>query len=210
MQRVFENESFVAVDKPAGWLTVPSRMGKSDPRPCLGPALEAELSARLWPVHRLDLEVSGLVLFARHAEAHRAASSWFENHRVHKRYEALTERRAPPPPLQSEVVWQSKLLRGKKRSYESPHGKEATTKARCLGGEPLRWELWPETGRPHQLRVHLSRAGFPILGDALYGAEQPFTSGIALRAVQLDFSDCEGRGVFDLPDRLEVPGLSST
>ena len=195
MNRVFDNPHFVAIDKPAGMLTVPSRLGVDDPRPCAGRELERELGLRLWPVHRLDLEVSGLVLFAKDPEAHRAASAWFEGRDVHKRYQALTERGAGAPPA-GEVTWRSRLLRGKKRAYESPHGKSAETRARCLGrqGDWLSWELEPLTGRPHQLRVHLAAHGFVIAGDELYGATHPFAGGgIGLRAVSLELSACPGR-----------------
>lgn len=212
VQRVFDNPHFVAVDKPAGMLTVPSRLGAADARPCAGRELEVELGQRLWPVHRLDLEVSGLVLFAKDAEAHRAASAWFEGRDVHKRYQALTEPGAASPPG-GDVTWRSRLLRGKKRAYASPHGKEAETRARCRGrrGEWLLWELEPLTGRPHQLRVHLAAHGFVIAGDTLYGATRPWPgAGIALRAVQLELSSCAGREVFSLPVQLEVAELNVT
>ncbi len=209
MQPVFQNDSFVAVDKPAGVLTTPSRQGEADPRPCLGLELQAALGVRLWPVHRLDVEVSGLVVFALHAEAHRAASAWFEGRDVHKVYEALTERGRGEPPA-AEVEWRSLLLRGKKRAYESPHGKEALTRARCVGPRDgwLGWRLEPLTGRPHQLRVHLAGHGFPIAGDVLYGATLAYPGpGIGLRAVLLDLARCPGRAELGLPERLEVPGL---
>jgi tRNA pseudouridine32 synthase/23S rRNA pseudouridine746 synthase len=209
VRHVFDNPHFIAVDKPAGVLTVPSRLGAADPRPCAGRELEAELGVRLWPVHRLDLEVSGLVLFAKHPEAHRAVSAWFEGRDVHKHYQALTEPGAAAAPT-AELTWRSRLLRGKKRAYESPHGKDAQTRARCVGrrGEWLLWQLEPLTGRPHQLRVHLVAHGFVIAGDTLYGATRPWSGpGIALRAVRLDLSRCDGREVFELPDRIEVPGL---
>jgi tRNA pseudouridine32 synthase/23S rRNA pseudouridine746 synthase len=208
VQIVYESPHFVAVDKPAGVLTVPGRMGRDDPRPCLGVELERTLG-RLWPVHRLDVEVSGLVLLARDPEAHRAASAWFEGRDVHKHYQALTEARGAAP--SSEVLtWRSRLLRGKKRAYDSPHGKEAITRARCVGKRDawLAWELEPLTGRPHQLRVHLAGHGFPIAGDVLYGASAPWTAGgIALRAVLLDLEACPGREVFALPGTLGVSPL---
>ncbi|MBS1983183.1 MAG: RNA pseudouridine synthase, partial [Bdellovibrionales bacterium] len=72
MKIVFENPHFLAADKAPGWLSVPSRLGADDARPCVGRELE-KTHGRVWPVHRLDLEVSGLILFARNAEAHRAA-----------------------------------------------------------------------------------------------------------------------------------------
>ena len=204
---LFENPHFVAVDKPVGWLTVPGRTGADDPRPCLGRELESQLKARVYPVHRLDAEVSGLVLFARGPRAHRAANAWFESHTVRKTYEALTEGDATAPVPNETIEWRSNLLRGKKRAYESSHGKPAITRATYIGPHrgSLLWKLEPLTGRSHQLRVHLASHGFPIVGDTLYGARLALaTGGIALRAVRLDFSACADARTFDLPDRLQV------
>jgi tRNA pseudouridine32 synthase / 23S rRNA pseudouridine746 synthase len=207
MELLFENPHFVAVDKPAGWLTVPGRTGTADTRPCLGRTLEAELDKRLYPVHRLDAEVSGLVLFARDETAHRIANAWFEAHTLRKRYEALTEGEALELVPGREVEWRSQLLRGKKRAYVSPHGKLAVTRATFVRphADALLWRLEPLTGRSHQLRVHLASHGFPILGDTLYGARVSLAAGgIALRAVSLSFAACPEAASLGLPDRLAV------
>lgn len=189
---VFENFNFLAVDKPAGWLSVPSRMGAADERPCAGRWLE-EKFGRLWPVHRLDEDVSGLLLFARTAEAHRVASMAFEGHEVRKTYEAFSEGRADAAwkPGQS-FEWKSRLMRGKKRAYEAAYGKEAVTQAKWLGFDSttklLKWELHPLTGRSHQLRFELAKQGFPIAGDSLYGAKTAWSAGgVALRSVALEW-----------------------
>jgi tRNA pseudouridine32 synthase/23S rRNA pseudouridine746 synthase len=218
MSVVFENEAVLAVDKPAGTLTVPSRLGAADERPCLGRMLEAAHGVRLWPVHRLDFEVSGLVIFAKTAAAHRIASQAFEGRRVHKHYEALCEGEAAVP---ASFRWESLLVRGKKRSFAAPHGARAVTHARAVAridgagllaaGQSttlLRFELEPETGRPHQLRVHLATAGFPIAGDRLYGAKTTLRAphAIALRAVRLELDEA-ARAALGLPPALVVPGL---
>jgi 23S rRNA-/tRNA-specific pseudouridylate synthase len=214
----------VAVDKPAGSLTVPSRLGAADPRPCVGRELEASLGRRLWPIHRLDFEVSGLVLFATSAAAHRIASVVFEGRRVHKVYEALTEGADQVGDLPADFEWRSRLVRGKRRSFEAPHGSAAHTRARALqrveaaqhiaadAGAPvdlLHFRLEPTTGRPHQLRVHLARAGFPVAGDTLYGARSRLSTpkSIALRATALQFSSEAERTALGLPPVLTVPGL---
>ncbi len=210
MEIVFCNDGFAAVDKPAGWLSVPSRMGAADPRPCAGIALQERLGERVWPVHRLDVEVSGLLLFARSAAAHRAAGAWFETRRVRKAYDARTEGEGAGLQAGRAERWRSLLLRGKRRSYESPRGREAVTAATFLGraGPWLAWRLEPLTGRRHQLRVHLASRGFPVAGDALYGAAAPWPAGgIGLRSVALDFSGCADAPGFGLPPRLEVAGL---
>lgn len=218
---IYQNERIVAVDKPGGMLTVPSRLGEADPRPTVGRVLEQQLGVRLWPVHRLDLEVSGLVLFAKDADAHRVASVAFEGRRVQKRYQALCEGALSGDEERpgARFTWQSLLVRGKRRSFEAAHGKPAITHAELLGRVPaapwvaamdnrvapesvLHFALAPETGRAHQLRVHLARAGCPVLGDALYGAQLPFRvpGTIALRSVAVEVVDLADRQALGLGD----------
>ena len=117
---IFENENFSVFDKPAGWLTIPARF-KEDKRPCLS-------AKGLFTVHRLDEEVSGLVIFAKSAAAHRIANLWFEEHTIQKFYEAYTEgemEKSKKNP--TRYNWHMKLLRGKKRAYESECGKDCET-----------------------------------------------------------------------------------
>ena len=214
---LFENEHFVAVDKPAAVLTVPGRQGQDDPRPCLANILRARLAVDLWPVHRLDFEVSGLVLFAKSAKAHRDSNTWFEERLIHKKYEAWSSGYVADETQSRQVLeWKSTLLRGKKRAYESPHGKPSVTRATWLGQIRWRdldvnsWRLEPLTGRSHQLRYEMSRYGFSILGDELYGSKIVFAASetIALRAVELDLSGCFDAKQYDLPARITAPGLA--
>lgn len=205
---------------------MPGRFGPDDSGPALGRLLEERLHQRLWPVHRLDREVSGLVLFARSAEAHRVANAAFEGRRVDKQYEALTEGAALVAACPESFTWKSLLVRGKKRAFEAPHGKPAVTRAEALArvpaapwlapGSPLpeppqlvRWRLYPETGRPHQLRVHLARAGFAVAGDVLYGARTKLVQelAIALRSVRLAFNDKDAEAL-GLADAIEIPGFA--
>jgi len=171
---LFQNEDFLVVDKPPLSLVVPGRRGD---RRVLKQELEA-LHGRLWVVHRLDWGVGGVLLFARNAPAHRRASMAFERREVEKHYVALTSGTAPS----GEQRWDSPLKRGKKRSYVHEGGKPAlTTGSGVQEGRYVRWTLRPLTGRNHQLRVHLMTAGFPVVGDALYGSEEPWAEpGIAL------------------------------
>lgn len=205
---VFRNQELIVVDKSAGQLTTPARTGAADPRPCLGRELQADLGQQIYPVHRLDFEVSGLVIFALNPRAHAQANFWFENRMIHKTYQALTSGEPSEGWLPGhKLVWQNLLLRGKRRSYESPVGKSAETHAEWLGWRDSRmlWNLNPVTGRPHQLRVHLFQNGFPILGDELYGSLIPYKpQEIALRAFRLEFGD------IPLPKRLGLPEVLQT
>ncbi len=210
---IFDDAHWIVADKPSGWLTVPSRIGAADLRPCLGRHLEKMISARLFPVHRLDFEVTGICLFAKTVEAHRRSNRWFEEGLVKKHYQARSAG-VWTGPFPQDFTWVSRIARGKKRSFKASHGLVSTTLARLTTkaeGELL-WELWPLTGRPHQLRLELSDHGFPIVGDVLYGALVTGASdggrpGIQLRAVDLDFSTIAESERLGLPPRLSVSSL---
>ena len=203
---VFENPHFVIINKAAGVLSVPSSMGMTDPRPFAGLQVQEKFGKKIFPVHRLDEEVSGLLMFALTSEAHRSANLWFEDHQVIKTYEALS----PPPAPEDKsklsvlVLWECKLMRGKKRAYEAEFGKKSVTKAKLVGhtnnGRAV-WHLQPLTGRSHQLRYEMARHGFPIDGDKLYGSTvlDDASIGIKLRAAKLDFTSCKNYKHYDLP-----------
>lgn len=208
----FENEHFVVADKPTGVLSVPSRYEHEDNRRVLGRELEAQLSMRLIPVHRLDFEVGGLILFAKNELAHQKASALFESREVTKIYQALTENQnASAPSLGAMNEWQSILVRGKKRAFEAPHGKIAVTRAKqteVLENGTIRWALEPLTGRGHQLRYECAKRGFMIIGDSLYGAKLPWPAGgIALKAISVEFLDQAFCKRFGIPKKIEGLGL---
>jgi tRNA pseudouridine32 synthase/23S rRNA pseudouridine746 synthase len=204
---VFENEHFAIADKPHGYLCTPAR-DASDPRPCLGRDLQTRMGHQIYPVHRLDFEVSGLVMFAKTTVSHRESQRWFEHNRIGKTYEALSE---PGASVATEwCEWRSKIAKGKRRAFEAAHGKESVTRARFCAAEGnlWKWELMPLTGRPHQLRFEMAKHGFPIWGDVLYGGRaQTLENWIALRGVALDFSAIPER--FGLPENLRISGLKS-
>ena len=206
---LFQNEEILAVDKPHGWLTTPARLA-DDPRPCLGRELQRQVGRQIYPVHRLDFEVSGITLWALSAIAHREAQEWFEHARVRKLYQALSQA-ATNGASREWSEWKSNLVRGKKRAFAAPHGKPSLTLARVVAEQPpdhLLWELVAVTGRPHQLRYEMSHHGFPIVGDVLYGGEMsPREGWLALRAVEIDFSKVEKR--FGLPAVVRVSDLRS-
>jgi len=170
------DDALIVLDKPAGLLAVPGR----------GPEGADCLAARAverWPdarvVHRLDMATSGLIVFARGAEAQRRLSAAFAQRAVHKRYEAVVAGRLTGPgPAEGWADITLPLLpdwpnRPRSR-VDAEHGKPSHTRWQVLGHEqvgPLaatRLSLEPVTGRSHQLRVHLLALGHPIVGDALY------------------------------------------
>ncbi len=226
---VFENSHVVVCDKASGVLSTPSRFEEDDARLCLGTALQEHLKIQIYPVHRLDFEVSGLVMYAKTTEAHRKANAWFEKKQVHKTYRALTTGQDfahipanvgnPRAPIElqegAHFEWKSLLLRGKRRAYEHAQGKPSLTLATYLGevvreqGRLLQWDLQPVTGRSHQLRFDLSCHGFPIVGDSLYGSKVSWLSenSIALRSYKIDFSEAPGASTLGLPEAIVVIAL---
>lgn len=211
LEVVFRNDHFIILDKPAQVLSVPSRQGDKDLRPCLGFDLQKQINKQVFPVHRLDFEVQGLIMYALNRDSHRAGTSWFENKIIQKTYCAQTYPINSGPTefkLNQEMIWKCRILRGKKRAYEAIHGKESITIAKltniALSGV-FHWELNPVTGRSHQLRYELFRHHHPIIGDVLYGSDRLFESqAIALRSFKIDFSKISDRTKFDLPEKIET------
>lgn len=208
---IFENEHFLIVDKEANVLTVPSRMGRNDSRACLGIQLSKDFKCKILPVHRLDFEVSGIVIFAKNFNAQRDANFWFEKKLIFKTYTAKTTEINPTNYTVGEnLVWECLLAKGKKRAYIADFGKKAITHATLISkneaGEFV-WELNPITGRSHQLRFEMYRHDQPIIGDALYNSTKTFEKGIALRAFKIDFSKCPQREKYNLPLEVKIFGF---
>jgi RluA family pseudouridine synthase len=164
----------VAVAKPSGLPVIAAR--GAPPEACLQRQLERELGRRLFVVHRIDRDASGVVVFALHAEAHRALSLAFEHRQVAKAYLAVVAGELRPPQGRIEVALHG-ARRGKTRPARPGEtgSKPAVTdyetrRVHVLGeGCVCELEARPLTGRPHQIRVHLRSAGAPILFDPLYG-----------------------------------------
>jgi len=166
MHIVHADARCLVVDKPAGLLSVP---GRTEPD-CVLLRLQ-RLHPEALVVHRLDQATSGLLLFARSAQAQREFSAEFAERRVAKRYVALVTGELAPSgrcdlPLLAD--WPRRPL----QKIDREHGKPSTTHWQVLRSctdARTRVELEPLTGRSHQLRVHLQALGCPIVGDTLYG-----------------------------------------
>ena len=171
-------DQLLAVDKPAGRLVIP---GRGTGERSLREELEA-VHGRLWVVHRLDRGTSGVLLFARTADAHRALNVAFDRGEPAKRYLAIV-RGAPPAERRIDLPI-APARRGRMRPARraDPRGKPSATVVRLLEPFPARpWaggalalvEALPETGRTHPIRVHLAAEGFPLAVDPDYGDDAP-------------------------------------
>lgn len=159
--------SLLVVDKPSGLLSVPGKGAHL--ADCLLSRLETAIPGTLL-VHRLDRDTSGVMVFARTRAAQRHLGLQFERRRMSKTYIALVH---GTPGSESGMIdlpliadWPNRP----KQMVDFERGKPARTGWRVLGreGDASRIELTPETGRSHQLRVHMAQIGHPILGDPLY------------------------------------------
>ncbi len=166
------NADWIIVNKPSGLLSVPGR--GSDKQDCLLSRVQTQYPEALI-VHRLDMGTSGLIMLARHATAQRALSRLFAERKIHKSYLAIV---SGTPELPTGMIDQPLITDWPNRprqKIDHEQGKPALTHYATLSYDPVahtsRLHLTPQTGRSHQLRVHLQFLGHPILGDDLYAPE---------------------------------------
>jgi tRNA pseudouridine32 synthase / 23S rRNA pseudouridine746 synthase len=188
---IHEDESLLAVDKPAGVLAVPGR--GADKQDCLASQVQVR-----WPdalvVHRLDMATSGLMLFARGPGLQRRLSIAFAARQVAKHYVAVVDGRMPAPRGCIELPLVADWPRRPLQRIDTVRGKPSRTDWQVLAVDEqaatTRLALQPLTGRTHQLRVHLAAIGHPILGDALYAPPlvQARASRLLLHAGELSLA----------------------
>jgi tRNA pseudouridine32 synthase/23S rRNA pseudouridine746 synthase len=185
---LWSDDSLLAVNKPSGMLTLPDGYDKTLPH--LRSILEPPFG-RLWIVHRLDRDTSGIIVLARNAEAHRHLNTQFQEHRASKLYHAFVVGRPPWDTITVDDRLRPDGDRRHRTIVDPVNGKLAITELRVLrrlDGFSL-LEVAPQTGRTHQIRAHLKHAGYPILADRLYGdlthPSHPLLSCLALHARSL-------------------------
>ena len=187
MEIIYKDEQILVIDKPAGIPVLPD--GWEQDAPYLVKMLEEE-HGKLWVVHRLDKGTSGVMVFARDAESHRALNIQFETHEAQKTYHAIVE---------GNPKWEEKITKfplranvGKKHrtAVDDKNGKPAETHFRVIKRyqDAALVEAKPMTGRTHQIRVHAYAMGHPLLGDVLYSAQETWLiERPALHAQSLSF-----------------------
>lgn len=207
---IFENDDFLAINKPAGLLSVPDRVGKE---PSLKLLLQERLG-KIFTVHRLDRDTSGLIVFAKNEDAHKDLSKKFETREMKKIYVGMVTGRLLEKsgtidvPIMEKPGKQIIMMTHKK-------GKPSVTDYEVLEefGSFSFLQFRIHTGRTHQIRVHAKHLGHSIVCDEIYGdgqpvllssikkkynlskdelEERPILNRLALHSFQLQFSDANG------------------
>lgn len=182
LEIVFEDDHLLVVDKPAGMVVHPAA-GNFDGtlvnallHHCAGRLSGIGGVARPGIVHRIDKDTSGLLVVAKTDRAHEGLAKQFAAHSIDRRYSAIVAGR--PMPVSGKVdapLARSSANRKKVAIVEEGRGKRAVTHYRLV--TPLRSaslvECRLETGRTHQVRVHMASIGHPLLGDPVYGRSRP-------------------------------------
>ncbi len=202
LEIVHRDEAILLLNKPSGLLSVPGKSAVH--KDCLETRARSRFP-NAKPVHRLDMDTSGLLLMGLGEGAHRYLSIGFERRLVQKTYIALVyghvsevEGRVDQPLI---CDWPNRP----RQMICLQRGKSSQTKWQVMGfeGEHTRLQLTPLTGRSHQLRVHMASLGHPILGDKFYAHEEAKAAAprLCLHARHLSFRHPENgeRVAFEAP-----------
>lgn len=204
---IYEDDDIIVLNKRSGILIAADRYNKDAPRLDL---LAEEQFGKIYAVHRIDKDTSGIIVYARNPEAHKNLSLQFENRKVHKTYHALVYGHPMWETLYVDLALQPDGDARHRTVVNKKYGKQSVTDFRLIGNcGPYSWiEAKPLTGRTHQIRVHLQANGLSIVCDPLYSGnqkpvrlseikkkwngdeeeERPLLSRLALHAYKIEFT----------------------
>jgi tRNA pseudouridine32 synthase/23S rRNA pseudouridine746 synthase len=186
-----QDNALLVLDKPGGLLSVPGR--GADRQDCLTSRVQAEYPDAI-NVHRLDMETSGIMVMARGRSFHRQLSRLFQAREVHKHYIAVVDGRVKQCTGEIDLPLIADWPNRPRQKVDYEKGRPSRTRFSVLHHDTrentTRLDLAPETGRTHQLRVHLQTLGHAILGDKLYAgkAVQDKADRLLLHATSLSFT----------------------
>jgi 23S rRNA pseudouridine955/2504/2580 synthase/23S rRNA pseudouridine1911/1915/1917 synthase len=189
---LFENDEFIAINKPAGLLSIPDRLGQE---PSLKSLLQAKYN-QIFTVHRIDKETSGIIIFAKDEVTHKYLSQQFEGRSVEKIYVGLVNgismnyQGTIDAPIMEHPGKQFKMMINRK-------GKTSLTDYKVL--DEFRTYSWLQfqihTGRTHQIRIHSQHIGHPIVCDEIYGDPAPILLSSIKRKFKLSKDVLEERPI---------------
>ncbi|MEA5465209.1 RluA family pseudouridine synthase [Leptothoe sp. PORK10 BA2] len=181
---LYQDETLIVVDKPAGLLSVPGRPYHLQDSVLSRLRHQLPGKAFLQVVHRLDQATSGILVLAASSMAHAALGQQFSSHQVRKTYEAILSRPVDRAAGMVELPLWGNPAESPRQSVSATHGKPSVTQFQVLqNGEHPRVQFVPQTGRTHQIRLHAAHSdglNSPILGDPLYG-DQPVQGHLSER-----------------------------
>lgn len=191
---LYQTTGLIAVDKPEGIASIPERGGKDED---LLTALSRQTGMRLFVVHRLDKGVTGVIVYAKNADAHRFLNDQFAARSTKKRYLALVQGAVKTD--EGTIDAPLRKFGSGRMGVDAGAGAPSETRFKVIERLPCYTLLGvnPLTGRRHQIRVHLYSAGHPVVGDRLYGDQKfqaPFPR-IMLHARELELEVEPGKPV---------------
>jgi 23S rRNA pseudouridine1911/1915/1917 synthase len=188
---IYQDEHFIAINKPSGVLTIPDRMGNISLKNYL-----QEFCGEIFTVHRLDKDTSGIVVFAKNETTHKQLSQLFEGREVEKYYQGLVigkpseTKGTIDTPIMEHPVTKGVMVTNKK-------GKPSVTDYELL--EAFRYFSWLQfqihTGRTHQIRIHMKSIGHAIVCDGLYGDGKPILLSSLKKKFKLSKDEEEERPI---------------
>ena len=190
---VFENDEFIVLNKPSGMLSIPDRFNQE--LPSLKKLLKNQFG-NIFVVHRLDRDTSGIILFAKNEDTHKFFSQAFENREVEKTYCGIVHgKMANKKGTISEPIAEHPALNGKMQIHRK--GKSSVTHYEVLEelGNFSFVQFIIETGRTHQIRVHMQHLGHPVVCDEFYGTKDPILLSTLKKKFKLSKSEFEEKPI---------------